>query len=159
MSWTTSTLSLKNSGSMNHTPCAPPAHRECPLLKLHMTSSAPVRIGYMTSLTYDSLHTIVKEEKRISSLKFYQRTNLSWLINEYFSFISSSTFIPHTLKYFAEVTAGIWPTGGCLYFFPEQCRHKSCGFVQLLVLCDQFWLSHWTRLSVKPDLIVRFSLK
>lgn len=37
--------------------------------------------------------------------------------------------------------------------------NMSCSFVKLLVFCDQLWLSHWTCLPVKPDSVVRFSLK
>lgn len=128
---------------------------------------------YFWAKVTDLLHAAVKEEKiSFQAVGFYpkkkkkeaQSKASGWLTTECFAFTSSSTFIPHTLKYPTEVTAGMWQSGGCLLFFLFFSAMLTQGnvtrsFVKLLVLCDQLWLSHWTCLPLKPDPVVRFSLK
>lgn len=117
------------------------------------------------------LHATAKEEKQVSCIHQRSQTKAFGLTHKWvfsFAFASSSsssfttTYITHTPKYPTEVTAGIRQSSGCLYFFTQRCWHRATWAAALWgssLLCDQLWLSHWTCPAVKPDPVVRFSLK
>lgn len=110
--------------------------------------------------------TGIPEEKKFKvrsyrGLRLSSTCALGWLTNECFAFTSSSTFIPHKLKSPTKLLQEFDRVEDAFIFYWTMLTqsYMSCGFVKLLVLCDQVWLSHWTRLPVKPEPVVKFSLK
>lgn len=141
-----------------------------------MTFFAALWISILQSFTSelfrevtDMLHAmaLVYQRKKKFKVRFYRGLRLSstcalgWLTNECFAFTSSSTFIPHKLKSPTKLLQEFDRVEDAFIFYWTMLTqsYMSCGFVKLLVLCDQVWLSHWTRLPVKPEPVVKFSLK
>lgn len=143
-----------------------------------MTSSAVVLIGYFKSLMYfwakvtDILHAAVKEEKEVFRRRFLSKkqTNLKAKLQADSqltvllspppppSFLTRWSILLRLLQECDRVEDALF----FLFFFYQTMLtqgNMSRSFVKLLVLCDQLWLSHWTCLPLKPDPVVRFSLK
>ena len=109
-----------------------------------------------------------REKKPSSSLRLYLRTQTQLPVC--FRLTHRWMFCLHLLLHLhsSHTEASYWGycrnlTEGRMPLFSSRALltrgNMSRSFVTLLALCDQLWLSHWTWLPMKPDPVVRFSLK